>query len=75
VRRFLASAAVVLQWLKYRPRDCNRFEIRLGEGQTVAPRKLPPPNMALQRIRRPGIRSGRSLRSLGSPLNARPFGG
>jgi hypothetical protein len=29
------------------------------------------PNMALQRTRRPRIRSGRSLRSLGSPLNAR----
>jgi LmbE family N-acetylglucosaminyl deacetylase len=33
------------------------------------------PNMALQRTRRPRVRSGRSLRSLGSPLNARPFGG
>jgi hypothetical protein len=33
------------------------------------------PNMALQRTRRPRFRSGRSLRSLGSPLNARPFGG
>ena len=32
------------------------------------------PNMALQRTRRPSLRSGRSLRSLGSPLNARPFG-
>jgi hypothetical protein len=32
-----------------------------------------PPNMALQRTRRPRIRSGRSLRSLGSPLNARPL--
>jgi len=32
------------------------------------------PNMALQRTRRPRIRSGRSLRSLGSPLNARPLG-
>jgi len=31
--------------------------------------------MALQRTRRPRIRSGRSLRSLGSPLNARPLGG
>ena len=31
------------------------------------------PNMALQRTRRPRIRSGRSLRSLGSPLNARPL--
>ena len=28
-------------------------------------------NMALQRTRRPRLRSGRSLRSLGSPLNAR----
>ncbi len=32
-----------------------------------------PPNMALQRTRRPRIRSGRSLRSLGSPLNAQPL--
>ncbi len=31
------------------------------------------PNMALQRTRRPRLRSGRSLRSLGSPLNARPL--
>jgi hypothetical protein len=30
--------------------------------------------MALQRTRRPRFRSGRSLRSLGSPLNARPLG-
>ena len=30
--------------------------------------------MALQRTRRPRLRSGRSLRSLGSPLNARPLG-
>jgi hypothetical protein len=29
---------------------------------------------SLQRTRRPRIRSGRSLRSLGSPLNARPLG-
>jgi hypothetical protein len=33
-----------------------------------------PPNMALQRTRRPRFRSGRSLRSLGSPLNAQPLG-
>jgi hypothetical protein len=33
------------------------------------------PNMALQRTRRPRYRSGRSLRSLGSPLNARPLAG
>jgi hypothetical protein len=32
------------------------------------------PNMALQRTRRPRFRSGRSLRSLGSPLNARSLG-
>jgi hypothetical protein len=30
-------------------------------------------NMALQRTRRPRFRSGRSLRSLGSPLNAQPL--
>jgi hypothetical protein len=30
--------------------------------------------MALQRTRRPSLRSGRSLRSLGSPLNAYPLG-
>jgi hypothetical protein len=33
------------------------------------------PNMAFQRTRRPSLRSGRSLRSLGSPLNAYPLGG
>ena len=33
-----------------------------------------PPSMALQRARRPRIRSGRALRSLGSPLNARSSG-
>ena len=32
------------------------------------------PNMALQRTRRPPLRSGRSLRSLGSPLNACSLG-
>jgi hypothetical protein len=30
---------------------------------------------SLQRTRRPSLRSGRSLRSLGSPLNAYPLGG
>ena len=34
-----------------------------------------PPNMAFQRARRPGIRSGGSLRSLGSLLNARSLDG
>jgi hypothetical protein len=33
-----------------------------------------PSNMALQRTRRPSLCSGRSLRSLGSPLNAQPLG-
>jgi hypothetical protein len=33
-----------------------------------------PSNMALQRTRRPRLRSGRSLRSLGSPLNACSLG-
>ena len=41
----------------------------------IAPREFWSPNMALQRTRRPRFRSGRSLRSLGSPLNARPLGG
>jgi hypothetical protein len=31
--------------------------------------------MALQRTRRPRFRSGRLLRSLGLPLNARPLDG
>jgi len=35
---------------------------------------MPPSNMALQRTRRPRIRSDRSLRSLGSPLNTRLLG-
>ena len=47
-------------------------------GSTVPLRGLlmtsPPPNMALQRTRRPSLRSSRSLRSLGSPLNAYPLG-
>ena len=41
-----------------------------GSARRIGPR----PNMALQRTRRPRIRSGRSLRSLGSPLNARSLG-
>ncbi len=40
----------------------------------LATSEAQPPNMALQRTRRPRIRSGRSLCSLGSPLNARPLG-
>ena len=34
----------------------------------------PPPNPRLQRTRRPSLRSGRSLRSLGSPLKRQPLG-
>src|SRR6266511_2325415 len=55
-------------------RDVRRF---LPPRTVIVPdcrKQNPPPNMALQRTRRPRIRSGRSLRSLGSPLNARPFG-
>jgi hypothetical protein len=36
--------------------------------------QVAPSNMALQRTRRPRLRSGRSLCSLGSPLNAYPLG-
>jgi hypothetical protein len=42
-------------------------------GQVSVVMKLPPHNMALQRTRRPRFRSDRSLRSLGSPLNAQPL--
>ena len=47
-----------------------------GIGPTSIPSSEggPTPNMALQRTRRPRIRSGRSLRSLGSPLNAYSLG-
>ena len=46
-----------------------------GFGQLdLSPIMTVPPNMALQRTRRPSLRSGRSLRSLGSPLNAYPLG-
>ena len=34
----------------------------------------PPPDMRVQPTRRPSLRSGRSLYSLGSPLNAHPLG-
>jgi hypothetical protein len=42
----------------------------MKEGALI---EVQPPNMALQRTRRPRFRSGRSLCSLGSPLNARPL--
>jgi hypothetical protein len=38
-------------------------------------RQATAPDMALQRTRRPRVRSGRWLCSLGSPLNARSLGG
>ncbi len=49
-------------------------------GMTLSSSRAKPeinagPNMALQRTRRPRFRSGRSLRLLGSPLNARPLDG
>jgi hypothetical protein len=43
-------------------------------ASTLVRRIWPRPNMALQRTRRPRLRSGRSLCSLGSPLNARSLG-
>jgi hypothetical protein len=43
----------------------------LGSGRNYFD---PQPNMALQRTRRPSLRSGRSHSSLGSPLNAQPLG-
>jgi hypothetical protein len=48
---------------------------RIAAHRTSARISGPRPNMALQRTRRPRFRSGRSLRSLGSPLNARPLDG
>ncbi len=53
-------------------------DITVGGGADVAGGK---PSLAaavageLRATRRPPLREGRSLRSLGSPLNARPFGG
>ena len=38
-----------------------------------AQKSCPPPNKSLQRTRRPSLRSGRSLRSLGSPLSSKPL--
>ncbi len=37
-------------------------------------KEMPASNMALLRTRRPRFSSGRSLRSLASPLNAGPLG-
>ena len=41
----------------------------------VGEHQFTPPNMAFQRTRRPRFARVRSLRSLGSPLNALPLGG
>ena len=56
-------------------------EERVGDGTTIATLSVwslaridVRPDMALQRNRRPRFLSGRSLRSLGSPLNDRPLG-
>jgi hypothetical protein len=48
-------------------------EILFVVAVLIASASWRPSNMALQRTRRPRIRSGRSLRSLGSPLNAQPL--
>jgi len=50
-----------------------RSAMTSGSGRIADHRQ--PANMALQRTRRPRFRSGRSLCSLGSPLNARSLGG
>jgi hypothetical protein len=57
----------VASWRKLR---ASRGRVQRG----LESQNLRPPNMALQRTRRPRLRSGRSLRSLGSPLNARSLG-
>jgi hypothetical protein len=64
-----AMAIVTFQYNHIRVGDA--WSTRSGESGLREPPA--PPNMALQRTRRPRIRSGRSLRSLGSPLNARPL--
>ncbi len=46
----------------------------MKQRREVSYLELSASNMALQRTRRPRLRSGRSLRSLGSPLNAYPLG-
>ena len=55
-------------------RSTGRKAAALGASLTQAFPAGLRPNMALQRTRRPRIRSGRSLYSLGSPRNARPSG-
>jgi hypothetical protein len=70
----LAFRSLVLRVAR---RWCSHSLMRLSERQSgtgVRSSKYVPPNMALQRTRRPRFRSGRSLRSLGSPLNARTLG-
>jgi hypothetical protein len=44
------------------------------QGRKASLAVRPPPNPRLQRTRRPSLRSGRSLRSLGSPLKRMPLG-
>ena len=44
------------------------------QGAGWSPHRGPPPKMVLQRPHRTRVRSGRSLRSLGSPLNAQLLG-
>ncbi len=46
----------------------------MAVSRWIAERNEDRPNMALQRTRRSRIRLGRSLCSLGSPLNARLLG-
>jgi hypothetical protein len=57
-----------IQWVVFEP---NRSAPHLGSRPSV---RTVAPNKRLQRTRRPRIRSGRSLRSLGSPLKRYPLG-
>ena len=51
---------------------CWVMDAAVTNSSTSAVRQSP--SMALQRTRRPRCRSGRSLRSFGSPLNTCPLG-
>jgi hypothetical protein len=56
-----------------RPKQARKAPVRAAPG--TPPRSQGPPNMRVQRTRRPSLRSGRSRCSLGSPLTRYPLGG
>jgi hypothetical protein len=70
--RLLGSNVATAQRKRYGRTSTKRRVVRAaGMGKSVMCSR---PNMALQRTRRPRIRSGRSRCSLGSPLNAVALG-